>query len=220
MSADPLSKQRPTPVEVEVDHVCGTRVPRASPHRYEFMGREYLFCSERCLARFETMPEAFTNVTPSVEVEGSASSGQVVSEVLNGTRVSLPRVCLFGFFLWALVFAAGMAMYTWRIQERALFESAIAVVLAAVTAGLTTLYLARLGRMWRRHAIAIGIVWPSLCVVLDAPLFSEGPMRMSLSDYLMDIGVTYLMIPIITSAMLYQAARPRGLSATNGDRLQ
>jgi hypothetical protein len=33
---------------------------------------------------------------------------------------------------------------------------------------------------------------------LDSLMFSGGPMKMSLNQYVMDIGVTYLMIPAIT----------------------
>lgn len=210
MSTDPLSKRPAAQVEVELDHVCGMHVPSTSAHRFEFMGRDYLFCSARCRERFETMPEAFVlDASPGASTQAATHSELAKSEVFWNHRVSLPRVCLYGFFLWALVLAAGMAMYRWRVHSRPLFESMIAVVLAAVTAGLATLYLERLEARWRRHAIAIGVVWPVLCVVLDAPLFGAGPMRMSVPDYLKDIGLAYLMIPIITSALAYQAAKQR-----------
>jgi len=34
-------------------------------------------------------------------------------------------------------------------------------------------------------------------------MFMEGPMKMSIADYMMDIGFTYLMIPVITVGIGY-----------------
>jgi hypothetical protein len=46
-------------------------------------------------------------------------------------------------------------------------------------------------------------------LLLDAPLFSQGPMRMTLPNYLADIGLTYLMIPVITLGLGLQAEATR-----------
>jgi hypothetical protein len=50
----------------------------------------------------------------------------------------------------------------------------------------------------------IGAVWAVLSILFDLPLFMAGPMHMHIADYVQDIGVTYLMIPIITVALGYQ----------------
>jgi uncharacterized membrane protein YpjA len=49
-----------------------------------------------------------------------------------------------------------------------------------------------------REGIFIGVVWLAINLLIDLPLFSAGPMAMSLSDYTKDIGLTYLIIPIVT----------------------
>ena len=44
-----------------------------------------------------------------------------------------------------------------------------------------------------------GILWLLLSILIDAPLMLfGGPMKMSISAYMADIGVTYLCIPVIT----------------------
>ena len=38
------------------DPVCGMTVTEESPHRYDYHGRTYFFCSARCLALFAADP--------------------------------------------------------------------------------------------------------------------------------------------------------------------
>jgi P-type Cu+ transporter len=46
--------------EVAIDPVCGMKVKReTAKHRFEYAGREYLFCCARCRQRFEADPETF-----------------------------------------------------------------------------------------------------------------------------------------------------------------
>lgn len=45
-----------------VDPVCGMRVnPATSPHRFEFGGTAYHFCSARCLEKFSANPDQYLN---------------------------------------------------------------------------------------------------------------------------------------------------------------
>ena len=50
----------------------------------------------------------------------------------------------------------------------------------------------------------IGVVWFLISVMIDLFLFlPPSPMQMSITGYFMDIGITYLIIPIITIGMGY-----------------
>ncbi len=42
-----------------VDPVCGMQVDADTPHRHEYKGAEYLFCSESCEHKFEAAPEDY-----------------------------------------------------------------------------------------------------------------------------------------------------------------
>lgn len=105
-----------------------------------------------------------------------------------------------------LVFAAAMAMYPWRIHQRALFEALISVVLAAATTALMTVYLRGVKASFVKHGILCGLVWIAVNLALDTAAFLFGPMKMSLGAYLQDIGATYLMIPVITVGLAHQRA--------------
>ncbi len=41
------------------DPVCGMTVKPESPHRFEYHGTEYRFCSAKCLAKFQASPDTY-----------------------------------------------------------------------------------------------------------------------------------------------------------------
>src|SRR5690606_30146858 len=43
------------------DPVCGMSVTRESPHRFEYQGQDYYFCSGGCRTRFADSPERYLN---------------------------------------------------------------------------------------------------------------------------------------------------------------
>lgn len=58
-------------------------------------------------------------------------------------------------------------------------------------------------------AAAVGGLWMALAIALDAPFFLFGPaqMRLSIDDYASDIGLGYVLIPIICVAIALSAKR-------------
>ncbi len=46
------------------DPVCGMTVKPESPHRSEYHGVEYHFCSAKCLTKFQAAPETYLNPSP------------------------------------------------------------------------------------------------------------------------------------------------------------
>jgi hypothetical protein len=51
--------------------------------------------------------------------------------------------------------------------------------------------------------VLAGVIWLGINLILDLLLFMEGPMKMPFVDYIVDIGLTYLLIPIITAGFGY-----------------
>ncbi|MEE9132145.1 MAG: hypothetical protein V3U13_01160, partial [Gemmatimonadota bacterium] len=95
-----------------------------------------------------------------------------------------------------------------------LFESIMPVVvtLAAVTFGV--LYLKRVDQDWLREGALVGLIWLGISVLIDAPLMLfGGPMKMTIGEYVADIGLTYLIIPAVTvgisAALAAREAKPR-----------
>jgi hypothetical protein len=122
---------------------------------------------------------------------------------------ALARELLYAFLAWLLPFAGACAMFPLKKSHLPLFESLIAVILAASTVFLGCLYLRRGSLGLRAQGIKIGLIWMAANWALDAPMFGYGPMKMSFSQYVMDIGVTYLMIPAITVGLATVAAHER-----------
>jgi hypothetical protein len=100
-------------------------------------------------------------------------------------------------------FVVAILIFPVRTAERPLFESIMPVALAAVTVLFAMLHFGRVANGSLREGVLLGIIWFAISVALDRVMFSEGPMKMDLVDYAKDIGVTYLMIPIITAGFGY-----------------
>jgi hypothetical protein len=127
---------------------------------------------------------------------------------------SLARGCGFAVLSWLLPFVAAVAMSPLRESRRMLFESLIAVALAASTVLLGCLYLRRSPDGYLRQGVRIGLVWMVANWALDSLMFTGGPMKMSLEEYVTDIGATYLMIPAITAGLAVAAGAAAGRRAT------
>ena len=63
---------------------------------------------------------------------------------------------------------------------------------------MTLAYFRRLTTNYVAHGARIGITWTAANWMLDALMFSSGPMKMSVNQYAMDIGIAYLAIPVMT----------------------
>lgn len=109
------------------------------------------------------------------------------------------KIILFGFLLWLTVFAGAFVAFAFKESNPPLFETLVALILAASTVLYGRLYFRR-EEITMKACIVTGLVWALINIAIDLPLFSFGPMKKDLSDYMTDIGLTYLMIPIILSA--------------------
>jgi hypothetical protein len=104
-----------------------------------------------------------------------------------------------GFFMWLIPFVVAFAAFPLREPARPVFESVMAVTVAASAVGLGLAYLRRTPGGYAREGLVVGALWFIVCVLLDAPLMLlGGPMHMSVGGYLGDIGLTYLSIPLVT----------------------
>lgn len=52
-----------------------------------------------------------------------------------------------------------------------------------------------------KEGLFIGLIWMVLNLILDSFIFIWGPLARPLGDYIKDIGLMYLLIPIITTAV-------------------
>lgn len=50
-----------------------------------------------------------------------------------------------------------------------------------------------------REGALLGVIWFLISILIDAPMMLfGGPMLMTFGEYMSDIGITYLIIPVVT----------------------
>jgi hypothetical protein len=105
-----------------------------------------------------------------------------------------------GVLMWLIPFIVAFLVYPLHDSARPLFESVMAVAVTGTAVALGARYVGR--GAGRGEGLALGLGWLVLCVLIDAPLMLlGGPMQMTLGQYLADIGLTYVTIPIVTSGL-------------------
>jgi hypothetical protein len=121
---------------------------------------------------------------------------------------SIKKSILYGFLVWLIVFLVSVFAFPWRITNRPLFESIVPVALSICVVLFSLRYFARVERRFVMEGILIGLIWFVVSIAIDIPLFLiGGPMKTTPAEYISDIGVTYLMIPVITTGFGFLARK-------------
>lgn len=109
------------------------------------------------------------------------------------------KIVLYGFLLWLIPFLVSFPIFTLRESNRALFESIMPVAVTIAVVVLAIMYIRKRETFSAGDGLQIGIIWFIICILIDLPLFIfGGPMKMSLGQYMADIGLTYVIIPTVT----------------------
>lgn len=111
---------------------------------------------------------------------------------------SLKRILGYGFLIWAIPFIVAIFIFPLRENERPLFESIMPVAVALAVVICTLPYNKKIESNFLKEDIYFGLWSLLICIVIDLLMFMWGPMKMAFIDYMKDIGITYLMIPVIT----------------------
>ena len=116
------------------------------------------------------------------------------------------KIILYGVLVWLIPFAVSFVVFPLKTSMRPLFESIMPLVLSIVVITLAYYYFKNLNSDFVKEGLIIGISWYIINITLDLFLFMPAsPMQMSFADYMMDIGLTYVMIPAITLGMGFMA---------------
>ena len=104
----------------------------------------------------------------------------------------------FGFFIWLIPFLISFLILSIRNENRVLFESIMPVVVVFVVVVFSLPYFKKLEKNLVRDSIIAGIIWFLISIIIDLIMFlPETPWQMGIIAYMMDIGLTYLIILII-----------------------
>jgi hypothetical protein len=104
----------------------------------------------------------------------------------------------FGFFIWLIPFLISLLILPVRNENRVLFESIMPVVVVFVVMVFSLLYFKKLEKNLVQEGIITGVIWFLISILIDLIMFlPESSWHMGFIDYIMDIGLTYLIIIII-----------------------
>lgn len=116
------------------------------------------------------------------------------------------KIVLYGFLVWLIPFAVSFFIYPLKTPMYSLFESIMSVIIAAAAIIFSYLYFKDIKTNFVMEGIITGIVWFIIAIVIDLLMFlPASPMHMNFADYLMTIGVKYLIIPAVTVGTGYVA---------------
>lgn len=111
---------------------------------------------------------------------------------------SLKRAILYGFLVWLIPFLAAVFIFPIHTSNRPLFESVMTIVLCGTTFFFAKRYYRQIERYYVAEGVRLGIMWIITSLVIDFPFFITGPFKMTPIQYISDIGIAYLIFPIIT----------------------
>lgn len=115
---------------------------------------------------------------------------------------SLKKIIGFGLLTWLIPFVTAFAFFgpdgNIRI-DMDLFKSIMIVVASLVSSLLLVLYFKKVKSNYRKEGIVIGLIWLAMNLILDILILL--PMsKMALGQYVAQIGLRYLMIPIMSTS--------------------
>ena len=103
----------------------------------------------------------------------------------------MKKTLFYGFVVWLIPFIVSVCTFPLKTSQPQLFESIMPVVLVATVVACSV--------RSELSGLPVDLVWMVVSWLFDAMMFSAGPMRMSFASYMMDIGLGYCIIPIITA---------------------
>lgn len=110
------------------------------------------------------------------------------------------KICLFGFLVWLIPLIVSFLIFGLHEDYRPLFESIMAVAVTLSVVIFSVLYFKTVDKDYVKEGVMIGITWLIINLIIDLIIMVllESQMQMSIGDYMMDIGLTYVIIPVIT----------------------
>jgi hypothetical protein len=117
------------------------------------------------------------------------------------------KAILFGFMIWLIPFIVAFIAFPLKESWRSLFESIMPVTLSIVVVACAVRYFSCVKTAFLREAIRLGVLWFAISVVIDLPLMLNPPINYTLAEYAADIGLTYLMMLVITVGIALAASR-------------
>lgn len=118
------------------------------------------------------------------------------------------RALLLGLLIWFVPFVVAFAAFSLKEKNYPLFESIMPVALAMIVVLCSLWYFRKVDRVMAREGLILGGLWMLISIAIDLPLMLSPPMNYTLAQYFADVGLTYLLMPIVTTGIAQAVARP------------
>jgi hypothetical protein len=112
-----------------------------------------------------------------------------------------------GLLVWLVPFVVAFCILAIKDSWRSLFESIMAVTVAAVVVVGGVYYFRAPGRGGAGEGVKLGALWMAISVLIDLPLMLSPPISYTPQEYAADVGATYLLMPIIAAGMGWAVER-------------
>ena len=114
------------------------------------------------------------------------------------------KILGYGFIIWLVPFIVSILIYPIKAYATPLFESIMPVIITLTVVIFSVVYFRGVNKNFFKEGALIGLVWFLLSIIIDLIFFiPASPMQMSFANYMMDIGITYLIIPVVTIGFGY-----------------
>ncbi len=122
------------------------------------------------------------------------------------------RLILPGLLIWVIPFLVGFFFYDANgklATDIFLFKSVMIITLVVVVSYASIRSFRRVDSNYTKHALISGLVWMALLLLLDIVILI--PMSgMTGQEYIFQIGLRYLIVPIISTTYGYAATNAAG----------
>jgi len=108
-----------------------------------------------------------------------------------------------GFLVWLIPFIVSFFVFPTKAFFAPLFETLMAITVAATGVVFTGIGFRGVQSGFIKEGVVLGAIFFAVSVLIDLPLFSYGPMAASFASYMLDVGLTYLIYPVIAIGMGY-----------------
>jgi hypothetical protein len=111
---------------------------------------------------------------------------------------SYSRALLYAITVWGITFLLTFFIYPSQPANLVLFTTLRMLILALLSVFFTVMYFREGEEHLLRDGFKLGAIWLATALLFDQGPFVLGPMHLSFLEYMKEIGISYLLCPIIT----------------------
>lgn len=124
---------------------------------------------------------------------------------------SIKKLFLYGFLLWFIPFIFSFIFSSLRETEPIFYKAITTNILATTLITVTFLYLKNVDSKYLRTSIFISLIWLSISILFDLPIFASGIVDLGVGEYFGEVAFSYLLIILfpISSGLLMNSTKEK-----------